>query len=415
MICKFFVWLHRWTGLALAGFLILEGLTGSLLAFNTDLTRFFNPRLFAAPPSPDAPRLDLAALAERAEALAPQARVAYFFYNAPDQVEILCVPRNDPATGKPFDIGFAYLVLDPWTGKELGRLDAGQYSHGVLPNVMPFVYDLHRSLALAASGGAWVLGVVALVWTLDCFNGFYLTLPLALGRFWRRWKPSWLVKQSAGFFRLNFDLHRASGLWLWPMLLIFGWSSVMFNLNPVYEWVTNAVFDNPSELDAIVPHPNETPRLGWRAAQAIGDRLMEEQAGLHGFAVGRPSGIGYEQTYGVYMYAVQGSRDIRERGWNTSLWLDGDTGELKLLDLPTGAHSGETVSRWLYALHFADVRGLLAYRIFVCALGLVIVMLSVTGVYIWWKKRRARQFSRAHRGLPIVREAAQAYAKSSGA
>jgi len=31
-------------------------------------------------------------------------------------------------------------------------------------------------------------------------------------------------------------------------------------------------------------------------------------------------------------------------------------------------------------------------RIFVCALGLAITMLSVTRVYIWWKKRRARQF-----------------------
>ena len=37
----------------------------------------------------------------------------------------------------------------------------------------------------------------------------------------------------------------------------------------------------------------------------------------------------------------------------------------------------------------ADVFGL-PYRIFVCVLGLVITMLSVTGVYIWWKKRCAR-------------------------
>ena len=28
-----FVWLHRWAGLAMTGFLIVVGLTGSLLAF----------------------------------------------------------------------------------------------------------------------------------------------------------------------------------------------------------------------------------------------------------------------------------------------------------------------------------------------------------------------------------------------
>jgi uncharacterized iron-regulated membrane protein len=33
------------------------------------------------------------------------------------------------------------------------------------------------------------------------------------------------------------------------------------------------------------------------------------------------------------------------------------------------------------------------YQIFVFVLGLLITMLSVTGVYIWWKKRRARKFS----------------------
>ena len=37
------------------------------------------------------------------------------------------------------------------------------------------------------------------------------------------------------------------------------------------------------------------------------------------------------------------------------------------------------------------------YRIFVCALGLVIVLLSVTGVVIWLKKRRARKATAAKR------------------
>ena len=45
------------------------------------------------------------------------------------------------------------------------------------------------------------------------------------------------------------------------------------------------------------------------------------------------------------------------------------------------------MTTWLIELHMANLFGL-PYRIFVCVLGLVIVMLSVTGVYIWWKKRR---------------------------
>ncbi|MGO9769341.1 MAG: PepSY domain-containing protein, partial [Roseiarcus sp.] len=39
-----FVWLHRYVGLAVAAFLLIEGLTGALLAFNADLSRALDPR-----------------------------------------------------------------------------------------------------------------------------------------------------------------------------------------------------------------------------------------------------------------------------------------------------------------------------------------------------------------------------------
>ncbi|BBA32138.1 putative iron-regulated membrane protein [Methylocaldum marinum] len=73
-------------------------------------------------------------------------------------------------------------------------------------------------------------------------------------------------------------------------------------------------------------------------------------------------------------------------GWDG---FDADTGKLKLLLLPTGQHAGNTMTSWLFALHEANVFGL-PYRFFVCLLGLAIVMLSVTGIVIWLKKRRAR-------------------------
>lgn len=34
------------------------------------------------------------------------------------------------------------------------------------------------------------------------------------------------------------------------------------------------------------------------------------------------------------------------------------------------------------------------YKVFVCFLGIVIVVLSVTGIYIWLKKRRAAEIKR---------------------
>ncbi|MCQ4191088.1 PepSY domain-containing protein, partial [Methylocystis suflitae] len=49
MTRSFWVSLHRWAGLSMAGFLILVGLTGSLLAFGHELNHWLTPNLYPGP------------------------------------------------------------------------------------------------------------------------------------------------------------------------------------------------------------------------------------------------------------------------------------------------------------------------------------------------------------------------------
>ena len=77
-------------------------------------------------------------------------------------------PDKNPETGKPYDLGFNQFYVDPWTGAELGRRRRGDLSEGFI-NVMPFIYLLHVALAWKPIGTT-ILGVVAVFWTLDCFN-----------------------------------------------------------------------------------------------------------------------------------------------------------------------------------------------------------------------------------------------------
>ncbi|HVN17117.1 MAG TPA: PepSY-associated TM helix domain-containing protein, partial [Dongiaceae bacterium] len=92
-----------------------------------------------------------------------------------------------------------------------------------------------------------------------------------------------------------------------------------------------------------------------------------------------------------YTYDVRGSNDIRGHGWDTGVWVDGNTGALRQVFLPSGQHSGNTVSTWLWGLHYGDIRDFLPYRIMVALFGLILTMLSITGVYIWWKKRAVQR------------------------
>ena len=120
MIRKWFVLLHRWFGLGMALFLVVEGFTGCLLAFNAEVTRILNPKLFVSKPTADAKPLDLASLAEKAEAVDPSVRVAYFARYRDDQVMLRCYGRKDPKTGVERDIGFMYLVSIPTAGRSWG-------------------------------------------------------------------------------------------------------------------------------------------------------------------------------------------------------------------------------------------------------------------------------------------------------
>jgi uncharacterized iron-regulated membrane protein len=387
------VWVlaHRYVGLFLAAFLILEGVTGSLLAYRGPIEAWLAPGTLA-PPHPGMAPMSLAALAKQAERLEPRARVGFFSVDG-RETTFSMLPRDNPATGRPYALKFDHIILDPWTGRELARRKDGDLSQGAM-NIMPFVYNLHQNLA-AGPRGTVLLGVVAVLWTIDCFVAAYLTLPASLRRFWPRWGTAWSIKWPANVFRVNFDLHRAGGLWLWLALIVFAWSSVMFTLpDQVYAPVTRTLFDYRSDgdtFDQMNRRPMlSAPRLNWTQAQALGAKFMADASEMHHFRIMRPYGMAYIPGWNVYTYAVVGEGNLQAHDWSTSLWVDGDSGRLVELDIPQTRRTGNTIDAWLRALHFGDLGDNPFYRALVFLIGIATTVLSVTGTYIWWMKRQAR-------------------------
>lgn len=408
---RYWVILHRWLGLASASFLVVVGLTGSLLAFLPELNRAVTPALFL--PASTGPSLDPATVAERVQGTLSGVRVRGVFLHDPRVAIVGVVPRRDPNGEPSAAAAFDQVFVNRHTGEILGWRKFGDLSEGWL-NLMPFVYRLHYNLALGKTG-MWILGITALVWTIDCFIGLWLTLPMkrasasasgrsalsrqTSGRFVHRWAPAWRVKWPAPPYRLQFDLHRATGLWLWFALLIFAWSSVHMNLHDsVYAPVTRLFLDYPprSQERTVNAPPSGEPRLDWRQAQRVGQRLITAQAADRGFAVLEPVALWIDRSRGTYRYVVRSSLDFQDRRGRTWVSFDADSGDPIHVSLPVGQHSGHTLTHWLVSLHEANVFGW-PYRVFVAILGLATAGLSVTGVALWWMKRRARGWARHRR------------------
>ncbi|MBK8814454.1 MAG: PepSY domain-containing protein [Methylococcaceae bacterium] len=399
------VWvlIHRYTGLAMTVFLIIVGLTGSLLAFYAELEHAINPQFQVEANGRE--RLRIPALVAQAERLTPEVKAeSVWLDESSGTAQVSVSPRTNPAYNKSYELAFDQLILNAYTGEELGRRTWGDISQGLV-NLMPFIYKLHYALALDEIG-MWILGITALVWTLDCYVGFYLTLPAnrkikhqtnlypqgkGAKSFWQRWSPAWQIKWSASTNRINFDLHRAGGLWLWLALLVFAWSSVYMNLgDSVYKTVMKAVseFHEPwADIDDL-SQPLDNPKMGWNDAYYRAENALTVAADSRGIRIEQPVGLWLNRTKGFYVLSARSSADIQDRHGNTRAVIDADTGETLMVLFPTGQYGGNTVTSWLFALHMGNVFGY-PYRVFVCVLGVAIVMLSVTGVVIWLRKRRA--------------------------
>lgn len=387
---------HRWTGLFLAGFLTVVGLTGALLAWNDELERVFAPALFTLPTTavPRAP-LDIFTLRAVAERASGGAVNGVDWTREPDAPALFYVEARPGGPPPAND----QIAIDPFTGRVLGARRYGDLSQGSI-NLMPFVYQLHDSLALGETGST-ILGIVALLWTIDCFVGAYLTFPArartrrAATSWLRRWMPSWLLRWRAGGFRLLYDVHRAGGLWPWALMLVIAWSSVSFNLPQVYVPVTRVLLGIGVTPSPHTADPARPPRLDWMAAHDRAVVLMADAARRKDFTVLSERLLFYDSASHRYDYRVLGSLDPGRTG-NTRILMDGDTGALVDLSLPTGQVAGETVTSWIGDIHVADVFGI-AMKLALTVTGLGIASLSITGVWIWWRKRTAHRRKPRHR------------------
>lgn len=405
------VWVvvHRWFGLFIAGFLLVSGLTGAVISWDHELDEWLNSKLFDAPTQGE-PKAALA-LAGLVEARDPRARVNFvpLSFEPGHAASFGVEGKINPATGYPFELAYNQVFIDPVSGETLGQREWGAVSLS-RENLLPFLYKLHYSLHVPEMWGIdrwgiWLMGIVAMVWLIDNFVAFYLTFPAGRRRqpvratpdearrsWFERWKTSWRVRWNGGNYKINFDLHRAGGLWVWLILFILAFTSFSLNLyREVFYPMMSVVSEvTPGPFDTRPPQPLNKPLLAEvdfpsviRAAAAEGQkRNWDEPVGS----------VFYSSMFGFHGASFfHPGQDHGSGGMGTkTLYFDGKDGSLIGDRIPWEGTAADMFVQLQFPLHSGRILGLPG-RIMMSVMGLVVAMLSVTGVYIWLKKRRARQ------------------------
>jgi len=384
--------LHRWCGLFIAGFLFVAGLTGAVIAWDHEIDEWVNPGLFqAASGATDSPLPPLE-LARRAEADDPRLRVSFLpLALEPGHTAMLGVAaRIDPVTGAPYALGFNQLALDPATGHAQGRRQWGQISLS-RENLLPFLYKLHYTMHIPKGWGidfgVWLMGVVSAVWIVDCFLALCISFPSA-----KTWRKSLSFRLRQGGAKLNFDVHRSGGVWVWGLLLMLAVTSVSLNLG------TQIMRPLVSVFSPLTPSPFQL-RQGSRERELAEPLLSREQILAIAEAEGRqrgwaapPGSIFYAQRFGIYgvtFFTPDNDRDDNGLG-NEVLYLDGGTGAILGVKVPGEGTWGDVFMQAQLPLHSGRLLGTPG-RVLMSLLGLAVAALSVTGLVIWVRKRRARR------------------------
>ncbi|HWU34341.1 MAG TPA: PepSY-associated TM helix domain-containing protein [Methylovorus sp.] len=386
---KLFVRLHRYAGLLLVLFLTVAGLTGAALAFNHEIDEWLNPDWMRVTPT-TTPPVSLVQLADDVSQAYPDHRIARIeFQHRADQAWVVRMDSKQAGDDAPLPL---QVFVNPYTDQILGAREWGKVDLS-RRGLMPFLFKLHDTLHLPGKIGKWLLGGVAILWLLDCFIGFYLTLPRhgllpSPGQFMKKWWPAWKIKYRANATRVNFDLHRATGLWLWPVLAVVAFSSFYLNLNrEVFRPAMSVVMAfSPLPGDTLPKVKDARVTIDWDAAYKRGLALRPVAADDY-----RVANIAYLAKQNVYRLTFD---ERQPNAWLTfkreQVFFDANTGELKAQYGYAEGKTGDRLSILQYPLHTGQIFGLPG-RILILVTGLLTAVLAWTGGFIWLKKRQSQK------------------------
>jgi uncharacterized iron-regulated membrane protein len=384
---SYLVW-HRWFGLLAAVWLFLLSLTGSIIVFQKELDTALNPDLVLAQEQGE-PR----PYQEIADQLAGSfpGKIAEFMVFPEDgqSVQVFIGPLRVPGDSDPTDADFLQTYSDPATA---GLLGSRQYGEAGIDRrrLTQFIYQLHKDLLLGP-WMKWFLGFVALAWLIDHIFAAMLSFPVA-----KRWVQSFAIRWRRGGYKRTFDMHRAVGLWLFPVTLILAATGIAFNWPETFHSaVASVAKTSSSPLEGIEPLavPDNAPQVSVDEALAIAKNQP---------SIGRLHAVSWHAPLGVWWVRAEDAQKPDQLTHGIIVDYDGQL----IAHRVTGQEAGDIIHNWVFPLHSGQAFGW-AGRIAVFVTGIATCMFIVTGLIMWARKRRSRKPRQTNFQMPVALQPAE--------
>lgn len=351
---KYLLNLHLYLALAVGLFVLVIGVTGSIIAFEPELDRLTNPHLFHV--SPQGRQLPASELFSAARQAFPGQRI-----------NTIRLPQFDGDTVQ-FNVkGPRQVFLDPYTGKIVGERAP--------TNWLTTVHSLHLRLLIGGGPDKTGSNIVAGVTTVLIFlvlSGVYLWWPV------KRVKVKW----GASARRVHFDLHNTVGIYSAAFLVVLG--------------LTGLVIRFDDDIEEYLHHRAGTQKIG-KAAPSVRQKgvalITPDQAieaasaalpGTQALAISLPP-----NPKGSYLVALHFPEDFTPGGRS---WANVDqfTGKVINQQNSRTVAAGTRTIIWNRRIHTGDLFGLPTKALMSLSC-LMLIIQAITGYFMWWKRLRARQ------------------------
>jgi uncharacterized iron-regulated membrane protein len=368
-IRRTFIILHRYAGLAAGVFFVILGLTGSVSVYWRELHEISHRNLVIENPAPRWASYD--SIMQAVNTAFP-GRPKAWYLDFPWYAEgPLYAVYHEPEERAGDYESPLYVAVDPYAGRVLDQYYWGE-------TFVSWLYNLHSHLN-AGMFGLQVVGVFGIVYLLLALSGLYLWWPV--GRFTKR---QFTTSPRYGAAQFEFDLHRVGGFYaLLVVVVVAASGATIIYSDQVERFVARIA---PMNVPAGAEGDFVRNVAARQAAPISADEAVAKAQKLFPDAIVRglfaPGGS--DVAYGVVLR--QPFETYTPHYPDTQVWIDANDGAVLEVVDPAQHNRSRRLMDVYYEFHNGEAFGSVG-RAIVCLSGLVPLLLFVTGLRQWLRRR----------------------------